>query len=153
MSKENRSYEDWLIGQKELARKAYKRLKDLGLDVRLIEEEGKRSIVHVIVSSNQSLFYAIKGIKSRFTREIWVCKVQDVQKNTGFLIHAEKEDSWLVITNREIEALGIKKPSTFPSGGEYYVVPREHFKGAIGFFRRMKKTIEARKQKRINDFT
>jgi len=152
MSRQGGSYEDWLVKQKELAKEAYEFIKSFGLDVKVIEKEGKRSFLRIIVSSTQSLFFDVKEVKSRFAREIWVCKVQDTFENTGFLLYAAKEDSWLIITNRDIQSRGAKRPSSYPSGGEYYVVPREYFRGAVTFFRQMKKTIEERKQKRLGEY-
>jgi len=152
MSKKERSYEDWLVGQKELAKEAYEFVKSFGLDVRLIDEGGRRSLVHITVNSDQSMFLMVKEIKSCFVREIWVCKTRDIQSNTGFLIHSAKEGAWLFITSREVQARGEKKPSSYQSGGEYYVVKREYFAKARGFFRRMKKTIESRKQRRLGDY-
>lgn len=147
-----RTYQSWLKSQKKLLKKAHKFISGFGLDARIIEREGKRSLLRVRISSKQSMFFNVKRIKSRFGREIWVCKVKDTLENTGFLIYAATEKSWLVITNREIQTRGTKKPSSYRSGEEYYVVPREYVGGAYKYFKRLKKSIEERKQKRLGEY-
>jgi len=147
---EKSNYKGWLTQQQQLAQEALEFVKSFKFNIRLMNIPDKPSYIRINLTKSQFIDFFLKKIKTRFAREIWVCKVQDADKN--FLIYAEKEKVWLVIMSGDIQNNAQKRQSTYNPKIEYLVIPREFFSDAKRFFKQAQRRLEERKQKRMEDY-
>jgi len=147
------SYFTWLERQEELAKKAQELIQSFKFEAVLIrEEKGKPPFVRMILGTKR-IDFMLKEIKSRFVKQVWLCKKGIFNPKKNFLVFSAKEEKWLITTGSEVDKKGEYKDSDYHKDTEMVVIPVEILRPAKRFLKSLKIRYEEQKQRRITNWT
>lgn len=143
-------YQTWLLKQREIAEEAVKLIERYNLRAVVLSTEKGSPFVRLFLP-DKTLDYTIKSIKSRFSKSVWLCKEKDFKITNNYLIYLRKENRFMMATGAEIDKDYESRDSDYGEG-KVVVVSIETFRPAIGYFKTLAKSYEAKKQKRMSDW-
>lgn len=146
------TYENWLEKHNDAIKKAEELIKEFGFEPKIISEEKKATFIRIFLG-NRKIDFMIKVIKTKYARQVWLCKKEAFNPDNIYLIYASKENSWQVVTGKEVDREGEYKESDYRQGEKFVVISSEVFRPAKKFFKLVKERYDDQLQKRMTDYT
>lgn len=148
----NSSYDDWLRQHNEAIQKAIALIQNYGFQPVIIDEKGKPNFVRIFLGTKK-IDFMIKMIKSKFVRQVWLCKKDAFNPENIYLVYATKENSWLVTTGKEADREGEYRESDLKEGVKFVVVSIDIFRPAKTFLKLIKERYDDQLQKKMTEWT
>lgn len=148
---EEMTYEAWLERQSELAKKALELIQKSKFRAVIIEQENKLSFIRMYIA-DKSIDFHIKEIKSKFARDVWICKKDDFVSKDNYLVFQKDVERWVILAGRKIEQEAEIRDSSYRKGEKWLVVPMDIFRSARQFFKLIRKRYEEQLQLRLDQF-
>lgn len=146
------NFEEWLEKHDALVKEALSLFLKHGLKAVISKEKERKPSFIRIFFGKKNIDFFVKEIGTKMSMSVWLCKKADFGIDKNFLIHAAKENVWIITTGRDADREGEYKTSDWQEGTKYVVVPMEIFRPAKTFIKLMKIRMDSQMQKRISEF-
>lgn len=147
------SYKSWIQKQNDLVEKAVSVIRRFDFKCFVVGRGKNKPKFIRLFLSDQSVDFFVKEVKSRWSKEVWLCKKQDFNPSRHCILHLEKENKFLVCSGEDARREGKLRDSDFHKGVKFLVVPMKIFRGLEGWLRYERKRTDKRRQRKIKEWT